>query len=104
MALSTSKGKKSKFSNYLKKLDMGIYTPGQVIVSTYADNSHKTLIGASISALMIAGFAVLLKSMNLQMKSEEFYKIMDDSSSHREDTGLFTPLRALDTYFQRHQE
>ena len=83
---------------------MGIYTPGQVIVSTYADNSYKTLIGASISALMIAGFAVLLKSMNPQMKSEEFYKIMDDSSSPGEDTGLFTPLRALELYFQRHQE
>jgi len=83
---------------------MGIYTPGQVIVSTYADNSHKALISTSISALMIAGFAFLLKSMNPQMKSEEFYKIMDDSSSPGEDTGLFTPLRALELYFQRHQE
>ena len=83
---------------------MDIYTPGQVIVSTYADNSHKALISTSISALMIAGFAFLLKSMNPQMKSEEFYKIMDDSSSPGEDTGLFTPLRALELYFQRHQE
>jgi len=98
-----SEGKKSKFSNYLKNIDMGIYAPGEAIVSTYPDNSYKTLSGTSMSAPMIAGFAGLLKSLDPDMSSEEFFKLLRDSSSPGQDAGHFRALKALDLYFQQRQ-
>lgn len=99
-----SKGEKSKFSNYLKNIDMGIYAPGEAIVSTYPDMGYKTLSGTSMSAPMIAGFAGLLKSLDPEVSSVEFYQILNDSSSPGKDAGHFKALNALSLYFQRGQE
>ncbi len=67
----------AKFSNTVEDLSMGIAAPGVNILSTIPGNQYKAYNGTSMATPYVAGLAVLMKSINPSLTTQEIYDLMN---------------------------
>lgn len=82
----------SYFSNTNKEVDL--VAPGEVIYSTYLNNSYKTLSGTSMAAPFVAGALALIKEenekrLNRPLSETELYALLIKSTEHLNVDAIF---------------
>lgn len=66
----------ASFSNFIDHVDQGIAAPGVNILSTYKDNTYKSLNGTSMAAPYVAATAGILKAFYPDLRPDELYEVI----------------------------
>ena len=99
VSASNAKNQKASFANHLDNIDMGIYAPGEKILSCYPRDNYKSLSGTSMAAPYVAGFAGLMKYFNPDMTVEELYRILNHSAdTNAKGHKMINAEKALEYY------
>ena len=75
VAATTSDDKLASFSNF-GDTNVDLAAPGAGILSTYPDNTYRTLDGTSMAAPYVAGTAALLKKRNSDAEYDEIRNVL----------------------------
>jgi thermitase len=90
---------RADFSNTVNDLSMGVAAPGVGIYSTIPGNQYATYSGTSMATPYVAGLLGLLKSLKPDLKTEEAYKILNETgmdTRNSTSTGKFIqPYQAV---------
>jgi thermitase len=94
------KKSKSKFANHLDNIKMGIYAPGEDILSCLPKDKYKAQSGTSMAAPYVAGFTALLKYFDPEMTAEEVYHILSSTSEvNSEGQEIMNAEKAIEYFF-----
>ncbi len=65
------------FSNRIDGLEMGVYAPGQAIVSTVPNNGYVPFSGTSMAAPQVSGLLTVAKAIRPELTTREAYRLLN---------------------------
>jgi thermitase len=90
---------RAPFSNRCEEIDMALAAPGVGVYSTKPNNNYRAHSGTSMACPFVAGLAGILRSIDPDMDTQEFYRLVNETGKEIPDgnrTGrLIQPAAAL---------
>jgi thermitase len=90
---------RAPFSNRCEEIDMALAAPGVAVYSTKPNNNYRAHSGTSMACPFVAGLAGILRSLDPEMDTETFYRLVNETGKEIPDgrrTGrLIQPAAAL---------
>jgi thermitase len=90
---------RAPFSNRCEKIDMAVAAPGVGVYSTKPRNHYQAHSGTSMACPFVAGLAGIMKSLDPDMDTKQFYQLISETGKTIPDgnrTGkLIQPAAAL---------
>lgn len=77
---------RASFSNAIEDIEMGIAAPGVEILSTFPNNTYRSMNGTSMATPYVAGLVAVMKAFNPNLTTEQVFKILTETGIDTDDT------------------